>query len=556
MTRNESPATRDAAVYFAADAYTTSGRAKLMGRHAAGEGFLRALAREGTEPLDCYAASRREAGGLATLAKAWGSARPVRWIPHGQLPGLQQSGALFYPGPNLAELAWQRRRFAAPAYSLTGITHTTASHGATDAIADLLTAPLEPWDALVCTSRAVVDSVRRLWSAEAEWLRERLAARRVPEPMLAEIPLGADCDALAPDPALRAEWRRRLELADDEVAFLFLGRLSFHAKGNPLPMYLALEHAARESGRRIRLLLAGWFANEHIEKAFRAGAAHFCPSVRLQVLDGRQDDIRTRVWQAADVFISLADNIQETFGLTPVEAMAAGLPCVVSDWDGYRGTVRDGEDGFRIPTRMPPPGLGADIAARHADGVADYDRYIGEASLFVAVDVEAAKAACLRLAGDAGLRRRLGEAARRRAMDVFDWRQVVGRYRDLWAELAGRRRAAPPAAAGTGRLPPRRADPYWLFAGYSTGIMAGDIRLRIVPGAGRDAIAALMDSPLVNFGRDLLPGTEELAAVLDLLARGPGGRLADCLATFPEARRPLVLRGIAWLHKVGLVAVD
>ena len=40
--------------------------------------------------------------------------------------------------------------------------------------------------------------------------------------------------------------------------------------------------------------------------------------------------------------MSLADNIQETFGLTPVEAMAAGLPCVMSDWDGYRDTVRDG----------------------------------------------------------------------------------------------------------------------------------------------------------------------------------------------------------------------
>ena len=28
--------------------------------------------------------------------------------------------------------------------------------------------------------------------------------------------------------------------------------------------------------------------------------------------------------------------------------MAAGLPVVVSDWDGYRDTVRDGVDGFRI----------------------------------------------------------------------------------------------------------------------------------------------------------------------------------------------------------------
>ena len=28
--------------------------------------------------------------------------------------------------------------------------------------------------------------------------------------------------------------------------------------------------------------------------------------------------------------------------------MAAGLPSVVSDWDGYRHSIRHGEDGFRI----------------------------------------------------------------------------------------------------------------------------------------------------------------------------------------------------------------
>ena len=46
--------------------------------------------------------------------------------------------------------------------------------------------------------------------------------------------------------------------------------------------------------------------------------------------------------------MSLSDNIQETFGLTPLEAMASGIPVIVSDWDGYRSTVRDNKDGFRI----------------------------------------------------------------------------------------------------------------------------------------------------------------------------------------------------------------
>jgi glycosyltransferase involved in cell wall biosynthesis len=73
----------------------------------------------------------------------------------------------------------------------------------------------------------------------------------------------------------------------------------------------------------------------------------------------------------------LSDNIQETFGLTPVEAMACGLPVVISDWNGYKETVDDQREGFLIPTWMPPPGLGEELALAHAMGLASYDQYIG-----------------------------------------------------------------------------------------------------------------------------------------------------------------------------------
>ena len=55
---------------------------------------------------------------------------------------------------------------------------------------------------------------------------------------------------------------------------------------------------------------------------------------------------------AADIFVSLADNIQETFGLSVIEAMASSLPLVVSDWNGYKDLVNHGFNGFRIPTEM------------------------------------------------------------------------------------------------------------------------------------------------------------------------------------------------------------
>src|SRR6202012_4988597 len=114
-------------------------------------------------------------------------------------------------------------------------------------------------------------------------------------------------------------------------------------------------------------VLAGWFPGGERERQFYEAAARaYAPDVAVHFVPG---DDRARIgalWAGADVFVSLVDNIQETFGITPVEAMAAGLPVVVSDWDGYRCTVRDGEDGFLIP----PPGaprdrLGYAMASRH-----------------------------------------------------------------------------------------------------------------------------------------------------------------------------------------------
>ena len=61
------------------------------------------------------------------------------------------------------------------------------------------------------------------------------------------IPLGVDAKAFAPGPDWERErttWREKLGIGPDDVAALFVGRLSFHAKAHPLPAYLALEAAA------------------------------------------------------------------------------------------------------------------------------------------------------------------------------------------------------------------------------------------------------------------------------------------------------------------------
>jgi glycosyltransferase involved in cell wall biosynthesis len=538
----------NAAIHYVPAGYETRGP-RLMGRMAAGEGFLDAYLRHaGAERFYCYAQERKAAEQFAQQAQGLGAA-PVEWIPWANPTGLAKPGALYIPDPSLHDHAWRRRARDQRAYSLTGITHTTASSGAMDMIAEFALAPVQEWDAVICTAKTVRTMVEALMDEQAAYLKDRLGAQRAPRPQLPVIPLGVDCARFAPDPTARAAQREALGIAADDIAFLFVGRLSFHAKAHPFPMYLALERAARQTGKRLHLIQAGWFANDFIETAFRDGARDFCPSVTAHFLDARKPEVRFPVWQAADIFTSLSDNIQETFGLTPIEAMAAGLPSVVTDWDGYRDTVQHGEHGIRVPTLSPPPGQGADLADAHAIGIDTYDRYCGYASQFVAVDINVAADAYISLIGNPGLRAKLGDAARRAAQANFDWRHVIARYQALWAELAQRRAAAVESAPASGPLYwPARADPFALFADYPTEILA--MQHRLERGDFSGDLAAILGHDLFSFARHRL--RPELCELL-LRKAGNGGTvtLAEIGAELNDADRAVLPRNATFLVKIG-----
>jgi hypothetical protein len=409
----------------------------------------------------------------------------------------------------------------------------------------------------------VRDTVERVLVEQQAFLASRFGATRFTRPQLPVIPLGVDTSTYAFDAAQRDAARRALGIGEHDVVVLFVGRLSFHAKAHPLPMYLGLEQAAlawaRQGGLgKVHLVQAGWFANEAIEAAFRSGAAQFCPSVVCSFVDGRKPDARQMAWRAADLFTSLSDNFQETFGLTPIEAMAAGLPGVVSDWNGYRDTVRDGIDGLRVPTLMPRAGLAGDLADRHAAGIDNYDVYCGTSSQFVAIAPEAAAAAYLKLLADAGLRQRLGAAARQQALQVFDWSVVIARYQALWAELAERRAKADESAARMPGQPanPSRLDPFLSFASYASEVLSPSHVVTLTPGADAARLQAWLASPLLSYMQRAAPDAEDLARLLaDLQQRGPL-RVADILAATAEAQRGRVERGLVWLAKLGWVSVS
>ena len=196
---------------------------------------------------------------------------------------------------------------------------------------------------------------------------------------------GRDPARFHPDAAARARLRGELGVPEDRVVVAIVSRLVRH-KGHPELLAAMRDNAAElwVVGERL-----GSDHGEDLEAAFaEAGLGG-----RLRRLGYREDV--AEILAAADIF-ALPSHF-EGLPMSVIEAMLTGLPVVATDIRGPREQVVDGETGFLVPPASVPP-LAAALA---------------------------------RLARDPGLRARLGEAGRARALALYDEARVVARTLDV-----------------------------------------------------------------------------------------------------------------------------
>lgn len=473
-----------------------------------------------------------------------------------------RAGILLSGQPYLVAPAWARRYSDADSkYSIVGTIFAFASPTHREQMMQSALAPLHEWDALICSSPTLRKTVEHTFDAWQEYLAERLGPGRMPRPQLPVIPFGTDVAAIqaqAGDGAARSRLRESLAIADGDVMVYFLGRLSYYDKAFPQAMFKAVEAARGRSGVRVHFVLAGWFPEGNTDRArFEQAARSYAPTVPVSFLDGNDAMVVASCLAAADVFLLLSDTILETFGQALVEAMAAGLPLVVSDWDGYRFILRDGVDGFLVPTLGAPPGpLGQTLALLQSLDIIGYSQYAGAVAQHTAVHVGAATAALCALLESPELRARMGEAGRARARKLFSWPVVTAQYKQLFAELAALRGSARTATAAPGmRINPLRGDPFADFRHLPTEVMADHLELRLAPvrpGAGDHVVPdsrVELDTSFPGLRGDSL----EAHQVIDLLGNAGSLSVPALLASFPPARRPFVRMTVMWLAKLGLV---
>jgi glycosyltransferase involved in cell wall biosynthesis len=197
---------------------------------------------------------------------------------------------------------------------------------------------------------------------------------------------GRDPAVFRPDAGARARIREELGVAEDQVVVIAVSRLVWH-KGYP------------ELAAAMRLVPEAelWVVGERLDTDRGADMGALLRSAelggRLRML-GYRSDIPALL-AAADVF-TLPSRF-EGLPMSVIEAMLTGLPVVATNVRGPAEQVVEGETGFQVP----------------------------------AGDAAALAAALGRLVHDPGLRERMGQAGRARALDCYDEAKVLSRTLDL-----------------------------------------------------------------------------------------------------------------------------
>lgn len=149
--------------------------------------------------------------------------------------------------------------------------------------------------------------------------------------------VGVNLDRFSTDVNTRSEWRKKLGLADDDIALLTVGEL--HKGKNQQTVIRAIR---KINNPHIRYFLCGKGEEEANLKKLAVG----CGLKKQVHFLGYRRDI-AEIMCACDIFAFLS--LREGLPRALMESMASGLPVVCTGIRGNVDLIEDGKGGFVVP---------------------------------------------------------------------------------------------------------------------------------------------------------------------------------------------------------------
>ncbi len=323
---------------------------------------------------------------------------------------------LFTSGHQVAKFVPFRQFFGHGEWPICGRTHGLSSNTLIPSYLWNYFSDLHPHDAIVCTSRAGQQALSNIFDG----LQTSRSVQPGGQCCRVQLPL-MYIDGIDVIPARLPHWRERAGFV-----VIAMGRFTTSHKADLRPIISAFLRS-KSLPQSATLILAGDDTQGNIAGDLDQFSRSFTSQRNVVVMPNVSDGTKKSLYDLADVALCLSDTLQETFGVSVLEAMAAGVPVIAPDWDGYRDIVIDGETGFLVHTAV----LADNGLLNAVSMLIDPAFALGQRAV---MDVEALIEDLVLLSRDRELSRQMGESGRRRAQEHFSWQSVVHRLEGLWSE--------------------------------------------------------------------------------------------------------------------------
>lgn len=421
-----------------------------------------------------------------------------------------------------------------------------------------------PCDSLIATSKASTRAIRTILETLSEQFNRDFGTTLQYCGRIDTIPLCVDTAKYRP--GNKVALRKELNIKQNTFVILYLGRLS-PLKADLLPFLTVLKQLCHDNPKSELLWIVAGSEEEGYGEALQQAASAMQIRKNLKVQLNISDDIKRRLLAASDVFLSLSDSVQESFGLTPIEAMASGLPQVVSDWSGYKDTVCHGVTGFRVPVYWAD--CDGDLTDTGSLLGWEYDHMcLGQS---VAVDLSKAHEFLQILIDNADLRADMATESRKRAESLYGFTPVTQQYETLWDELSRIAKASQSNHLDVEYDKPRYCK---FFGHFPTALITDETRVAITD-LGRQTARDKQGSSLVmgtRFPQEILDeqilwslllqmerNSQDSALMLQEQTTGSSKSLSELIASACQSGKyhpAHVRRHILWLLKYGYARVS
>ncbi len=200
----------------------------------------------------------------------------------------------------------------------------------------------KPWSRVALLRTLLSNTSAVLWIGNRN--RSFMAEMGVPEAKLFSAPYSVDNDRLSIQKKQlsprRLELRRCYGLDPDRPAFLFCGKLI--PKKRPLELLEAYLASGLKDRAQLIYVGDGTLRDRIKQRASEAAARH------VHLLGFFNQSEMPRAYAIADV-LCLPSDARETWGLVVNEALACGLPVIVSDACGCAPDLMGPDNGWSIP---------------------------------------------------------------------------------------------------------------------------------------------------------------------------------------------------------------